>query len=187
MIETRLMHYFLAIAREQNITKAAESLHVTQSTLSKQMMDLERQLGKKLFIRGRRKVTLTEEGEYFRSRAQEVMEIVNSTEEVFHTSNHVLGGHISIGCGETIAMDTIAKMLGNFHEQYSEVKFHIHSGDADTVLERLDKGLIDMGLLLGPMRQEKYDYLNIHKKDVYGLLMPKDCELAKRRVSISTS
>lgn len=182
MIETRLLHYFLAIARERNITRAAETLHVTQSTLSKQMMDLEKQLGKQLFIRGKRQLTLTEEGEYLRNRAQEAMEILDSTESVFRTDQDILGGHVSIGCGETIAMDHVAGVLADLHARYPEVKLHIHSGDADTVLERLDKGLIDMGLLLGPLRQERYDYLNIHEKDVFGLLMPKDCELARQEV-----
>ena len=138
MIETRLLHYFLAIAREQNITKAAETLFVTQSTLSKQMMDLEKQLGKQLFIRGKRKITLTEEGTSLRNRAQEILEFMDNTESAFHA-------------------------------------------DADNVLDRLDKGLVNMGLLLGPIRQEKYDYLNIHQKDSFGLLMPKDCKLAPQK------
>ena len=133
MIETRLLHYFLAIAREQNITKAAETLFVTQSTLSKQMMDLEKQLGKQLFIRGKRKITLTEEGTFLRNRAQEILEFMDNTKSAFHA-------------------------------------------DADNVLDRLDKGLVNMGLLLGPIRQEKYDYLNIHQKDSFRLLMPKDCK-----------
>lgn len=178
MIETRLLHYFLAIAREQNITKAAEALFVTQSTLSKQMMELEKQLGKQLFIRGKRKITLTEEGIFLRNRAQEILELVDNTESAFRTDAGVLSGDIAIGCGETVAMDGIARLLADFHTRYPDVKFHTHSGDADTVLERLDKGLVDMGLLLGPIRQEKYDYLNLCQKDTFGLLLPGDCELA---------
>ncbi len=180
MIETRLLHYFLAIAREQNITKAAESLYVTQSTLSKQMMDLEKQLGKQLFIRGKRNLTLTEEGYFLRNRAQEIMELLDNTESVFHADEEILSGHITIGCGETIAMDYIAGLLSDFHKRYPDVVLHTHSADADGVLERLDKGLVDMGLLLGPIRQEKYDYMNIQQKDIFGLLMPKNCELAKQ-------
>ncbi|BCI60777.1 LysR family transcriptional regulator [Solibaculum mannosilyticum] len=181
MIETRLLHYFLAIAREQNITKAAETLYITQSTLSKQMMDLEKQLGKQLFLRGKRKLTLTEEGNFLRNRAQEILELMENTESAFRTDSEALSGDISIGCGETIVMDEIAKLLAEFHTQHPDVKFHTHSGDADTVLERLDKGLVDMGLLLGPIRQEKYDYLNLHQKDVFGLLMPKNCPLAEQK------
>lgn len=178
MIETRLLQYFLAVARELNITKAAETLFIAQPTLSKQMMELEQQLGKQLFIRGKRKLTLTDEGEFLRSRAQEILELMGNTEDAFHTEKTMLSGHITIGCGETVAMDRIASLLADFHESYPGVQLHTHSGDADIVLERLDKGLVDMGLLLGPVRQEKYDYLNLHQKDVYGLLMPADCELA---------
>ena len=180
MIETRLLQYFLTVAQELNITKAAESLFITQPTLSKQMMELEQQLGKQLFIRGKRKLTLTEEGEYLRGRAKEILELLNNTEAVFHTDEQTLRGHIAIGCGETVAMDQIAKTLARFHNRYPDVRFHTHSGDADMILERLDKGLVDMGLLLGPIRQEKYDYMNLHTKDVYGLLMPIDCDLARQ-------
>lgn len=180
MIETRLLHYFLTVAQELNITKAAEALYITQPTLSKQMMELEQQLGKQLFIRGKRKLTLTEEGEYLRGRAKEILELLDNTEAAFHTEEQILRGHIAIGCGETIAMDKIAKILAEFHRIHPDVQLHTHSGDADMILERLDKGLVDMGLLLGPIRQEKYDYLNIHMKDVYGLLMPMDCDLAQQ-------
>ena len=178
MIETRLLQYFLAAARELNITRAAESLYIAQPTLFRQLMELEQQLGKKLFIRGKRNLTLTEEGEFLRGRAQEILELMDSTEAALHTEETILSGHITIGCGETIAMDKIARILADFHQKYPDVKFHTHSGDADVILERLDKGLVDMGLLLGPIRQEKYDYLNLHQKDVYGLLMPADCKLA---------
>lgn len=178
MIETRLLQYFLAVARELNITRAAESLYIAQPTLSKQMMELEEQLGKQLFIRGKRKLTLTEEGSFLRSRAQEILELMDNTEAAFHTEETMLSGHVTIGCGETVAMDRIAGLFADFHSRYPDVQLHTHSGDADIVLDRLDKGLVDMGLLLGPIRQEKYDYLNFHQKDVYGLLMPSDCELA---------
>ena len=178
MIETRLLCYFLAIAREQNITKAAESLFVTQSTLSKQMMDLEKQLGKQLFIRGKRRITLTEEGIYLRNRAQEILELIGNTEAEFQANEESLSGDITIGCGETAAMDVITEQFAEFHRRYPDVKFHTHSGGDDMVLDRLDKGLVDMGLLLGPIRQEKYDYLNIHQSDTFGLLMPEGCELA---------
>lgn len=180
MIETRLLHYFLAVAREENITKAAQSLFVTQSTLSKQMMDLENQLGKQLFIRGKRKITLTEEGLFLRSRAREILELMENTENALHQDQQTLSGNVSIGCGETVAMDIIAGLLEAFHKQYPDVVLHTYSGDADAILERIDKGLADMGLLLGPIRQEKYEYLQLRQKDIYGLLMPKDCPLASQ-------
>ena len=178
MIETRLLYYFLAIAREQNITKAAERLFISQSTLSKQMMDLERQLGKQLFIRGKRKVTLTEDGLFFRNRAKEIVGLLETTETALQSDTQALSGDITIGCGETAAMDIVAGQLKVFHDQYPGVKIHLYSGDADAVLKRLDQGIVDMGLLLGPVRQEQYDYVSIRRKDRYGLLMPGDCELA---------
>ena len=150
MVETRLLHYFLAIAREENITRASGTLHVTQSTLSKQMMELEQQLGKQLFIRGKRKLTLTEDGIFLRNRAQEILDLIYTTESAFHADEKGLSGDITICCGEP----------------------------ADIVLERLDKGLVDMGLMLGPVRQEKYDYLRLPQRDIFGLLMPKDSPLA---------
>lgn len=180
MIETRLLHYFLAVAREQNITKAAQTLFITQSTLSKQMIDLEKQLGKQLFVRGKRKVTLTEDGIFLRNRAQEILKLLENTETALHTDTENLSGDIFIGCGETVAMDIIAGLMAEFNQQYPYVKFHTYSGDADAILDRLDKGLADIGLLLGPVRQEKYDYLNLYQKDIYGLLMPKHCELARQ-------
>ena len=181
MIETRLLHYFLAIAREQSITRAAQTLFISQSTLSRQMMDLEKQLGKQLFIRGKRKVTLTEDGVFLRNRAQEIMKLLENTETALHADTQNLTGDIFISCGETVAMDTIAELMAEFHLQYPDVKLHTYSGDADAVIERIDKGLADMGLLLGPVRQEKYNYLNLHQKDVYGLLMPEECPLAAQK------
>lgn len=178
MIENRLLHYFVAIAREQSISRAAQTLHVTQSTLSKQMMDLEAQLGKQLFIRGNRNITLTEEGYFLRNKAQEILELVESTESAFHSDAQSLAGEISISCGETVAMDKIAELFSRFHALHPDVTLRLHSGDADTVMERLDKGLADLGLVLGPIRQERFDYLDIHQQDSFGLLMPKDYPLA---------
>ena len=180
MIETRLLRYFLAVAREQNITKAARSLFITQSTLSKQMMDLEKQLGKQLFVRGKRSITLTEDGIFLRNRAREILNLMESTEAALQAKAGTLSGDVFLGCGETAAMDMIADIIEEFHRQHPDVKFHTYSGDADAVIERIDKGLCDMGLLLGPIRREQYDYLNIHEKDVYGLLMPKNCPLASQ-------
>ena len=180
MIETRLLTYFLAVAREESITRAAESLFLSQSTLSKQMMELEEKLGKQLFLRGKRKVTLTEEGVFLRDRAKEILSLLENTETALRTENGKLMGDLSIACGETVAMDRIAGWMADFHARHPEVKLHIFSGDADAVLERIDKGLADMGLLLGPIRQEKYEYLDLHQKDIYGLLMPANCPLAEQ-------
>lgn len=182
MIETRHLYYFLAVAREQNITRAAETLHLTQPTLSKQLMDLESRLGKQLFIRGKRKITLTDEGAFLRNKAQEMLDLMEKTEAAFNEPDTAIGGDIYLGCGETAAMEHIADIFKEIHTEYPEINFHTYSADADSVLERLDKGLLDIGLLLGPIRQEKYDYINIHKKDTFGLLMTKDSPLAKQEL-----
>lgn len=180
MVETRLLSYFLAVAREGSITRAAESLFLSQSTLSKQMMELEEKLGKQLLIRGKRKVILTEEGAFLRDRAREILVLLENTETALRTQEGNLVGDLSIACGETVAMAQIARWMAGFQRRYPNVKLHTFSGDADAVLERIDKGLADMGLLLGPIRQEKYEYLGLRQKDIYGLLMPADCPLARQ-------
>lgn len=184
MIETRLLYYFLAIAREQSITKAAESLHITQPTLSKQMMELEAQLGKQLMIRGKKQVTLTEEGAFLRGQAQELIDLMEKTESAFRSEEEFVSGDIYLGCGETPSMEFIVKIFESLLEDYPRIHFHLYSGDSDAVMERLEKGLIDLGLLLGPIQHEKYDYLNLKRSDTYGLLVPKNCPLA-RLLSIS--
>lgn len=180
MIETRLLKYFLAVAREQNVTKAAESLYISQSTLSRQMMDLEGAVGKKLFVRGKRSIVLTEDGIFLRDRAKEIVGLLEKTEHALKTDDGRLSGDISIGCGETVAMDKIAALLSDFHTRWPDVRLHLFSGDADTVMQRIDRGTSDMGLLIGPKKQERYDYLELAEKDYYGLLMPADSPLARQ-------
>lgn len=178
MIETRLLQYFLAVAREQNITRAAQSLHIAQPTLSKQMMDLEEQLGKPLFIRGKKKITLTDEGAFFRSRAQEMMDLMAKTESMFHSDEDTVAGDIWFGCGETPLMGYITQIFHDLQAEYSGLVFHIFSGDSEAVLEKLDKGLLDMGLMLGPTDQTKYRQIPLNLTNRFGLLMPKDSPLA---------
>lgn len=182
MIETRLLRYFLAVAREQNITRAAEMLHISQSTLSKQMMDLENQLGCQLLIRGKRKISLTEEGHFLRKQAQEIMDLMDKTESVFSAEADIVGGDIYLGCAETQAMGEIAGVLQSIHADYPGVQFHLFSGDAETVMERLDKGLLDVGILQEPDVYERFAYTRLNLKDVFGLLMPKDCPLAEKKM-----
>ena len=181
MIETRLLQYFLAVAREQNITRAAESLHIAQPTLSKQMMELEQQLGKPLFIRGKKKITLTDEGAYFRSRAQEMMDLMAKTESMFRSDEDTVAGDIWFGCGETPIMGCITQIFHDLQTEYPGLKFHIFSGDADSVLEKLDKGLLDMGLMLGAASPEKYRRIPLNLANRFGLLMPGDAPLASRQ------
>lgn len=179
MIETRLLQYFLAVAREQNITRAAQTLHIAQPTLSKQMMELEEQLGKPLFIRSKKKITLTDEGTFFRSRAQEILDLMAKTESIFHSDEDTVAGDIWFGCGETPLMGCITKVLHDLHTEYPGLRFHIFSGDAESVLEKLDKGLLDMGLMLGPTDTEKYRQIPLNYRNRFGLLMPKDSPLAQ--------
>lgn len=186
MIETRLLEYFLAVAREQNITRAAQSLHITQPTLSKQMMDLEAQLGRQLLVRGKRQVTLTEDGRYLRARAQEIVDLVQKTESTFDEAADDVSGEVHLACGETRWMGHIAEVMHAIMIEHPAVRFHLHSGDAETVYDRLEKGLADAGLLMGPTRDSRYEYFDLNKQDRYGLMVPRTSDLATR-TSISTS
>lgn len=178
MIETRYLQYFLAVAREQSITRAAGSLHISQPTLSKQMMDLEAQLGKQLFIRHRKQIELTEEGDFLRARAQEMLELMDKTEAAFHDEGELLSGNIHLGCGETPAFQFIADIFQELKKEHPSLHLHLFSGDADTVMERLDKGLLDIGLLLAPKKMDKFSYHKLPLQDRLGLLMREEDALA---------
>lgn len=181
MIENRVLNYFLVIAREQNMTKAASQLHITQSTLSKQISELEAQLGIKLFKRTNKSTLLTEEGMMFRSRAQEMIELMNKMEAEFSNTSSRISGEVYIGCGETYIMQHICKILKKIQLHYPEIHFNIYSGVADIIQERLDKGLLDIGLLLGPVKNEKFHYQKLRYKDTFGILLPNDSEFAHRK------
>lgn len=172
------MRYFLAVAREENVSKAAEFLNVTQPTLSRQLIDLEYELGAKLFIRGSRKITLTDEGRLLRKRAEEITELMNKTKAEFLATNEIIGGDIYIGSGETDGMRIIAKAANELRENYPNICFHISSGNAEDVTERLDKGLLDFGVLVGLADMTKYDYIRLPVADTWGVLMRKDSHLA---------
>ena len=180
MIETRLLQYFLAIAEEQSITRAADYLHITQPTLSKQMMDLEERLGKKLLIRGKKKITLTEDGAYLRSRAQEIISLMEKTEASFRESEQAITGDVYIGCGEHRSTYPIMQMINTIQKEYPDIRFHFFSGNADAITERLDKGLLDMGFLLEPEINPRYDYQKLPLRETWGVLMRKDSEFASR-------
>lgn len=179
-MELRVLKYFLAVAREQNITAAAESLHVTQPTLSKQLMDLETDLGCKLFERGKRKITLTEEGVFLRQRAQEIVDLAEKTEAAFVSTHETVTGDVYIGCGETQGMRGIIKIMKLMQDTHPDVRFHLYSGNDEDVSERLETGLVDFGLFVGSTRLEKYDYIKLPVYDVWGLLLRKDDPLAKQ-------
>ncbi|MCI8615430.1 MAG: LysR family transcriptional regulator [Lachnospiraceae bacterium] len=180
-MEIRVLQYFLAIAREQSIIRAAESLHLSQPTLSTQIKNLEEELGKQLLIRGTkgsRKVTLTEEGMILRKRAEEILDLVKKTENEITCSDNIIIGDVYIGAGETDGMRLLAKAAGKLKKLYPGIHYHISSGNALFVREQLDKGLIDFGIIFGAPDLTKYDALKLPSKDIWGVLMPKDSPLA---------
>ena len=179
MIETRLLQYFLAVAEEQSITKAAEYLHISQPTLSKQMMDLEEALGRQLLVRGRKKITLTEEGTFLRGRAQEIISLMDKTESAFRENEQSISGDVHIGCGEHRSTFTIMQIIRSIQEEYPDIRFHFFSSNADAIIERLDKGLLDMGFLLEPEITPRYDYKKLPLREAWGILMRKDSPLAE--------
>lgn len=181
-MEIRVLQYFLAIAREQSISRASEYLHISQPTLSRQIKDLEEELGTVLFERGSRQITLTEDGLLLRRRAEEIISLVNKTEADIISGSASLRGNVYIGCGETEAMSLVAKAIHKVQTEQPDVKFHLHSGNAEDIIDRLDKGLIDFGVLIGFTDISKYHYIKFPVKDISGVLMPKDCPLANREV-----
>lgn len=177
-MELRVLQYFLAVAREESITGAAEFLHLTQPTLSRQLKELEEELGKQLFVRGSRKITLTEEGVLLRKRAEEIVDLVHKTENELTLPNEVVAGDVYIGAGETDAVRLLARAAREVQRKHPQVRYHIASGDARDVIENLDKGLIDFGILIDPVDISKYNFLKFPVKDVWGVLMRKDSPLA---------
>lgn len=182
-MEFRLLEYFLAVAREQNITAAAESLHISQPALSTQLKNLEEELGKQLLIRGvkgSRKVILTEEGMILRKRAEEMLLLMRRTEEEIAGSNETIAGNVFIGTGETETVRLFAKVAKRLQEKYPDIRYNISSGNAEHVLEYLDKGLIDFGLLFTEIDSQKYEAIPVPIKDIWGVLMRKDSPLAEK-------
>lgn len=179
-MDIRVLQYFLAVAREESITKAAEILRMTQPPLSRQLKDLEDELGKQLLIRGGKKVTLTEDGMLLRKRAEELVELMEKTKAELTSSNETINGEIYIGGGETDAISFFAEIAGNLQKKYPLIHYHIYSGDAAVVMEKLDKGLIDFGLLVGPVDVSKYDSMRLPISDTWGILMRKDSPLAEK-------
>ena len=179
-MDIRVLQYFLAVAREESITKAAERLRMTQPPLSRQLKDLEDELGKQLLIRGSKKVTLTEDGMLLRKRAEELVDLMEKTKAELTSSDENINGDIHIGCGETEAISFLAQAAWDIQQKHPLIHYHIYSGDAGRVMERLDKGLIDFGLLVGPVDVNKYDYIRLPLKDRWGVLMRKDSPLAEK-------
>lgn len=184
-MELRVLQYFLAIAREQSIIRAAESLHLSQPTLSTQIKNLEEELGKQLLIRGTkgsRKVTLTEEGMILRKRAEEILDLVQKTEKEITLTDNIIMGDVYIGTGETDAVHILAKTAKNLQNSYPGIHYHISSGNAAFVIEHLDKGLLDFGIVFGTIDLTKYNALKIPAKEIWGVLMRKDSPLASKEM-----
>lgn len=184
-MDIRVLQYFLAVAREESITKAADALRMTQPPLSRQLKDLEEELGKQLLIRGSKKVTLTEDGMLLRKRAEELVDLMEKTKSELTSSNENINGEVYIGCGETEGISFFAQAAENLWKKHPLIHYHIYSGDAERVMERLDKGLIDFGLLVGSADITKYDYLKLPVKDTWGVLMRADSPLAEKEVILA--
>ena len=182
-MELRTLHYFLTVAREQSISAAAESLHISQPALSTQLKGMEEELGKQLLIRGTkgsRKVVLTEEGMILRRRAEEILSLVQKAEEEITRSDETIAGDVVIGAGETDNVRLLAQAAKDLQKQYPDIHYHISSGNAEYVLEYLDKGLIDFGLLFSQVDSQKYEAIPVPVKDTWGVLMRKDSPLAQK-------
>ncbi|WP_458408279.1 LysR family transcriptional regulator [Anaerotignum sp.] len=182
-MELRVLRYFLAVARTESFSAAAESLHITQPTLSRQIMELEDELGAKLLIRGKRnhKITLTEDGLLLRKRAEEIVTLSDKTTAEFHTKEDTISGDIYIGGGETDAMRLIAKAAKKLQQEHPAICFHLFSGNAEDLEDLLDKGLLDFCIVIGATDLKKYDFLPLPATDIWGLLMRKEDPLAQKK------
>lgn len=180
IMEFRVLKYFLMVAREENITKAAALLHLTQPTLSRQLMQLEAELGVKLFHRSKHSIILTEDGMLLKRRAQEIISLSDKTVQELSHKEDVLSGEIAIGCGETKNMLFLSEQIRKFRQKYPLVQFSIHSAIADDIKERIEKGILDIGLLMEPVDVGKYEFIRMPQKEKWGILVRKDSELAAK-------
>lgn len=177
-MDIRVLRYFLAVAHEENITRAAASLHIAQPSLSKQLMELEKELGKTLLVRGKRKITLTEDGVLLRKRAEEITELLDKTKQELSADTSQLSGKISIGGNPSAS---VLKQAARLRSQYPDISFEFYSSDAIDVLERLEHGLLDFAVFLEPIDTMKYEYISLTDASRWGLLIPADCELAQKQ------
>ena len=180
-MELRTMRYFLAVAREENMTRAAEQLHVTQPALSKQLKALEDELGKKLFTRHSFSIQLTEEGVLLRKRAEDLIKMADKITTEFLALDDVLGGDVYFGLAESYQIRCLAATIRRFKESYPDLHYHITSGDTEQVTEKLDKGIIDFAVLAQEPNTAKYHYLTFPHADLWGVVMPKNCPLAEKK------
>lgn len=179
-MELRVLQYFVEIARNKSMTKASMRIHITQPTLSKQIKELEEELGQKLFKRGNYNVTLTKAGELLYKRAVDILELVDLTREEFTQLNEYNGGSIYLGCAESEGISILAKVAKKIQEKYPSFKLNIYSGNLETVSEKIDKGLLDFAVVVQNVDYSKYSYLDLPNKDIWGLIVTKDSLLAKK-------
>ncbi|PEQ69507.1 LysR family transcriptional regulator [Bacillus cereus] len=179
-MDIRVLRYFIAVATQENISAAANALHLSQPTLSRQLNNLEEELGTTLFVRGNRKITLTDEGMFLLDRAKEIVDLVEKIEANFNQKSEIISGEIHIGAGETEAMQFIAQTIKKVVAHHPNIKFHLYSGNADDITTKLDSGLLDFGIVIEPANKQKYDYLKLPATDVWGVLMRKDSPLAEK-------
>ena len=179
-MELRVLKYFLTVADEGNITRAADILHVTQPTLSRQLMELEDEMGTSLLIRGKRSVTLTEEGFLFRQQAETSVELADKLEHTFTDKKDIVCGTIRIGATEAVGGRTLAACMKEFRAKYPDVKFDLYNGMADSIKEMIEHGLIDLGLVMEPIDTAKFEYVRLPQKETWGILIRQDHELAEK-------
>ncbi len=179
-MENRVLKYFLMVAREENITRAAMRLHITQPTLSRQLIQLEEELGRKLFSRKNPKITLTEDGLLLKRRAEEIIYLTEKIKKDFQEKDNELVGEINIGSGDFKNSRILAKIIAAFHEKYPLITFDIYSGNSDNIKDRIEKGILDVGLLIDPVDISKYSFIRMPLKDRWGAFVSKNSELAKK-------
>lgn len=179
-MEIRVLRYFLEVAREGSVTHAAERLHISQPTLSKQIKDLEGELGKKLFVRSSFSVRLTDEGMLLRKRAEDILDMVDKTEKEFKALGELTGGDIRVGCAESDGIKHLARCVKTLQEQYPRIRLHVYSGNTEDLSERLDRGLLDFAVIAQAVDLSKYNYLEMPSSDTWGVVMRKDSPLAQK-------
>lgn len=177
-MELRVLRYFLAVANEGSVSRAAAALHVTQPTLSRQLMDLEEELGTRLFRRSSRSTTLTESGVYFRRRAEEIVALADAAQAEFRGQEGVVCGDVFIGGGETPAFALLAEAAQRVQTEHAGVRFHLYSGNGNDVAERLERGVLDFALFIDPVDVSRYHSLTLPVRDEWGVLMRAEAPLA---------
>lgn len=179
-MELRVLRYYLTVVREESITRAAEVLHITQPTLSRQLAQLEEEAGVRLFERGTRKIRLTSEGLLLRRRAEEILELVDKAEQELKAQEETVVGTVSVGCGDLKAVQRLPELFRVFHERYPGVTFDLYTATADIIKERMEQGLTDVGLLLEPISMERFDYIRLPEPERWVATMPPDSPLAQK-------